>query len=400
MTLPGMRCPPAWKLERAASEGMSRRLVAHVRSCASCAAELESIDRMLGLSRALPKAPLPAPARERIAAVLLDLTSASDGGRSQSRWPRLLAALGAVAITCFAALGARHVVRARARSKVAITIRSHANVRPVGAVRFARTRPPPDEVLTLDDGTIDIDVTPLSANERFRIVTGDSEVEVRGTSFRVSAQGSELTAVYVTQGRVDVARRDERPITLNPGEQWTRAPHASPVLPGDPSRAAVGLDARKLENPGRARVKVLASRQRVRDAAANPTAPSGASASMAFDEGWRLLRAGHPDEAAAKFAEIEKRPDAAQLAEDAMFWRAVALGRLGRSAETRAALDAFLTRFPASGRRGEAAVMLGWNLLEQGERGAAQRLFESAANDPVDRVRASARTGLARARAE
>jgi outer membrane protein assembly factor BamD (BamD/ComL family) len=124
------------------------------------------------------------------------------------------------------------------------------------------------------------------------------------------------------------------------------------------------------------------------------------SASVQFDEGWRLLRAGQTAEAAVKFAEIEEHADAAELVEDAMFWRAVALGRSGRAADARSVLDAFLVRFPTSGRRGEAAVMLGWNLLQVGDRAAARRLFESSANDPVDRVRKGARAGLARARAD
>jgi hypothetical protein len=270
----------------------------------------------------------------------------------------------------------------------------------VGPVRFARTQLPPDEVVALDDGTVDVDVTPLSANERFRIVTGDSEVEVRGTSFRVIAQRAELTAVYVSQGRVDVRRRGERPITLGHGEQWMKV-RDGPPRTTEPVGSGLEPVASKVHGTGANHTKLLASRHRVHETAASTLGERRVSLSTTFDEGWRLLRAGHPAEAAAKFDEIEKRSTAADLVEDAMFWRAVALGRLERASDARTALERFLGRFPSSGHRGEAAVMLGWNLLEHGgPPEAARRLFESAANDPLDRVRVSARLGLARAGAD
>ena len=62
----------------------------------------------------------------------------------------------------------------------------------------------PDEVVRLYDGTIDVAVTPLGSGERFRVVVGASEIEVRGTAFRVVARAGELLSVTVTRGTVEV----------------------------------------------------------------------------------------------------------------------------------------------------------------------------------------------------
>jgi hypothetical protein len=54
-----------------------------------------------------------------------------------------------------------------------------------------------------------------------------------------------------------------------------------------------------------------------------------------------------------------------------------------------------LDDYPTSGRRGEAAAMLGWLLIDAGRTYEARSLFRTAASDSSERVRASARQGLA-----
>jgi TolA-binding protein len=127
-------------------------------------------------------------------------------------------------------------------------------------------------------------------------------------------------------------------------------------------------------------------------APAAATAPQRAS----FERGWRLLRAGEPAQAATAFEEVDQTSHGDAIQEDALFWQAVALARAGRAPAARQLLATFATRFPRSARAGEASAMLGWLLLEQGDTEAARRAFQQAASDPVDRVRTSARTGLAR----
>jgi TolA-binding protein len=120
--------------------------------------------------------------------------------------------------------------------------------------------------------------------------------------------------------------------------------------------------------------------------------PSPAAA--AFGEGWTAVRAGRFVDAAEAFGRAAALAGPEPLAEDAAFWRAVALGRAGWSAAAGQALLGFLERHPRSPRAGEAAVMLGWILLEAGDVAGAAARFRAAVDDPVPAVRNGAREGL------
>jgi TolA-binding protein len=116
-------------------------------------------------------------------------------------------------------------------------------------------------------------------------------------------------------------------------------------------------------------------------------------AAVAFDDGWHALRAGDPKRAAISFAAAAEAAPSGPLAEDARFWHAVALGR-ARDDQARGALEAFLIAYPSSAHAGEASVMLGWILLDAGDRDGAARRFESAGRDRSERVRDGAARGL------
>jgi TolA-binding protein len=119
-----------------------------------------------------------------------------------------------------------------------------------------------------------------------------------------------------------------------------------------------------------------------------------------FGHAWALLRSGDTKAAAAEFAEVERLAHGRDIEEDALYWRAVAVGRDGDAAGARTLLAAFLDRFPSSSRAGEAAAALGQLLLDAGDRRGARQAFERAARDPSPRVRAAAQDGLAHAQAE
>jgi TolA-binding protein len=112
----------------------------------------------------------------------------------------------------------------------------------------------------------------------------------------------------------------------------------------------------------------------------------------AFDEGFAALRTGDASTAAAAFDRAAAGTGG--IAEDASFWRGVALRRAGRPGEALQAFLAHLARYPSSPRAGEAAVAAGWLELDGGSIASAVAHFELAAKDPVARVRASAADGL------
>jgi hypothetical protein len=406
------RCPPGWKLTRAASEEASDPQIArHLLGCPRCAAEIESLRELVARAQGLSRpSEMSSESRRAISGRLL--AGARPPARPFRLGPAVLlggATIGVV-LAAVVVLNASRVSRpvvlpspsmaqpsasvvapsasavppsasvvppspfvaapAPSKSSAETAIRSRASIRAIGAARFVRISGPPDDVVRLDEGAIVLEVAPLSRGERFRVLTRDAEVEVRGTRFQVSAAGGELLAVSVSHGRVEVRSPGGGHAVLEAGDEWVRGapgaaePAASPKPP----------------------------------VAVEPSAARAAPAARAsFDRAWALLRQGDPRQAATLFAEVEVLAQGRGIAEDALYWRAVAIARTGDGQEARRLFGDFLGRFPGSPRAGEAATALGWLLLDGGDRGAARTAFERATGDPSPTVRASALDGLRRA---
>jgi FecR protein len=97
----------------------------------------------------------------------------------------------------------------------------------------------PMQLLRLGTGFVDLHVAKLTAAQRFVVATSDSEVEVRGTQFRVSlAQpdvacgGGTTTRVSVTEGVV-VVRHAGVESRVAAGETWPCAMSTTSGLNGD-----------------------------------------------------------------------------------------------------------------------------------------------------------------------
>ena len=329
-----------------------------------------------------------------------------------------------------------------------------------------------DEVVRLRQGRVAVSVEHLARGERFRVVTGDAEVEVRGTSFDVVVERDVLVEVVVHSGVVEVRPDGREVILVHPGERWRAAEHpvrtaaveasvedeatASPPAAENPPPAAenprVAAPPPAAEDPPRVAEKPpgaapTSSRRTstspawmehrgpglVRDrrpdhipepeplpvpeeapASAAPADPGAAAtqdqppvaarrpaptaSEVAFGRGFRALRRGDYGEASEQFEAAIASGHGSPLVDDARYWRAVALARSGRTASARDALGEFLRLHARSPRAGEASVMLGWMLLEAGDRTGAFRRFKAAASDRDPTVRASAEKGLARIR--
>ena len=199
-------------------------------------------------------------------------------------------------------------------------------------------------------------------------------VEVRGTSFEVLASNRSLRSVSVSRGRVEV-RSGSGLSVLDAGDRWEEAP----PLPGPAPGAA--------EVPPTRHVPVPKPRANQRASAAE---------SALFDRAWSSLRAGNAGDAAATFADLETRARGRAIEEDALYWRAVSVARTKDSASAGLLFREFLRRFPSSSRRGEAAVALGWILLDAENVGEARHAFEQALTDPSAGVRDSAAEGIRR----
>ena len=288
-----------------------------------------------------------------------------------------------------------------------------------------------DEIVRLKRGRVTVAVHKLAESERFRVVTADAEVEVRGTSFDVVVQDDRLMAVVVHTGLVEVRLRDRDPILLAAGERWglgaevehaaldpdlsrdrvadlVANPDADPVADpatvddpassigavasADPAPAPRGRSAIESRDESPVVEPLAATPEPAREPVPAPAEPTDTE--RAFDAGWTALRAGNYGTAAFQFQRaIDDAPDA-PLAEDARYWRAIALARAGKTADARDAMREFLSHHAGSARSGEIAVMLGRILADDGEIQAARKLFESARNHRNPDVRAAASSAL------
>jgi ferric-dicitrate binding protein FerR (iron transport regulator) len=405
-------CLKPKELTRRVFEGADRALQEHLDACPACAREAAATRMLADLGRELPDG---APSEESVAAIRHALlASASDGiignARARKRYWIPVAAAASIALAVGVVLLA-HGPSEPLPQKVATGEARRALVHAQKGADHVLLGSQPDEIVRLTEGTIAVEVEKLGAKERFRVVTGDAEVEVRGTAFDVTAANDVLVGVRVWSGMVEVRPRGREVVLLAPGEQWqvpegdrdegVRTVEAA-VSQGTPSwerSVRTGVNRDRLANDSSAgAVDPRGTREEAGAGGGGPgSGPPTEPAEAAFNAGWDALRLGRPAEAAKLFGRAADLGRGEAMIEDAVFWRAVALDRAGAHGPAADGMREFLQRFPSSVRRGEVSVMLGWKLLASGDPAGARVLFESALSDPVHWVRASAARGASEA---
>jgi TolA-binding protein len=400
----GEACPGELEIARAMTVGAPAALAAHLAECAACRAAWDGLARAIELARGLPVEIPSAARRDEVRGALLATAQASPVRPARAAIPRaawgVVGAAAAAAAIWFSLGGGGG--RERARAGAGGRPHSHASVRAQAAADYALASAAPDELLRLRDGSIAIEVEPLGAGDRFRVVVGRDEIEVRGTAFELTATHDRLDAVHVTRGRVEVRPAAGTWATLGAGESWrpeaalSKPANAAPAAP-PPTPLTGGAVAPPLPGgPARPRGKSLRAALD-----ASPSASGGRGATpirraeeSLYDDAWDAMRVGDFHKAAAGFAGVIAIAPAGALADEGAYWRAVALARAGSPGEAIAAFREMLDRYAGSPRRGEASAMLGWLLVDAHQLDEAARRFRAAAADPTEAVRGSARKGL------
>lgn len=392
-------CLPSAELSRAFSMGPDAALCAHLLECSRCRSEWESLTALRALGRELPYA---APTRAESAARrerLLLAAAASQDTLAPMRARRMTGMRAALVLGLAAAaglvfLGGAWLGYSRGRTSTPATA-FRGVVQPLGSASFAHQRHREDEWVQLSNGTVHVEVEHLSRGERFRVIMSDGEVEVRGTSFEVSAVHEHLTRVAVVQGRVEVRRPGHAALLLGPGEGW-QAERAEPAESSrQPAKTVPAPPPPSSPSPALPLIATLREQPRAHPPRASAAAsPTATPAERLFADGWSALRRSNFASAAAAFRQAVGAGAGEPILEDARFWLGVALARGGeRDAAVRALRD-FIAHHPAAARRGEAESILGWQLLHAGRSAEAAQLFRSAASDRSPDVQRSARAGL------
>jgi ferric-dicitrate binding protein FerR (iron transport regulator) len=201
----------------------------------------------------------------------------------------------------------------------------------------------------LDTGSIDLRVAKLEDKQRFLVDTPDSEVEVRGTQFRVSVVptdssscGGAQTRVKVTEGVV-VVRHEGVEVRVVAGEQW-------PNGCGDVLTAAAPAASRR-------RPTTTGARESMTAIAPDPTSSSTLTEQNdLFAKAAVAKRRGDVSDAIDAFDVFLARYPASPLAESAAVERMRLLRAVAPSKAKGAASD-YLARYPNGFARSEARTM-------------------------------------------
>jgi hypothetical protein len=215
-------------------------------ACAYCVSGWHDLKRLRDLGRALPwDSPEPAHAARVRSAVVASVTSSPRRPlrrRSISRAGGLIAAAALAALVVVVARPDRSTPRTAA-TRIPRYAGPLGDVRPVGDARYERVSAAPDEAVRLTEGRIHVAVAHLGPQERFRIFTADSSVEVRGTEFELEASAGRLQSVQVERGRVEVRVADRAAELLTAGARWNASsiepPPAPSAAPPAPAAAAI-----------------------------------------------------------------------------------------------------------------------------------------------------------------
>jgi hypothetical protein len=206
---PRLRCPTPVALSRAVAEGLDDELRAHVTDCLRCSELVESFE-----VPELTELPVAEPSSSHARMVRAQLLAAAGGAGARPRRAWFAWAFAGAGFATAAVVLVLYLRRAEPAAEYRGTIHPHAQA---AWVRLGTT---PDEIVRLTDGMISIEVDKLLPGERFRVVTGDAEVEVRGTAFEVVAFRDHLHKVRVHHGRVEVRAAGAPIKMLEAGERW------------------------------------------------------------------------------------------------------------------------------------------------------------------------------------
>jgi ferric-dicitrate binding protein FerR (iron transport regulator) len=213
---------------------------------------------------------------------------------------------------------------------------------------------------SLRRGAVRAQVARLQPGERFLISTGDAEIEVHGTVFRVALSDGDSdceegrrTRVSVAEGVVSV-RAGGRETLVAAGDSWPACAVTPPVTTDHaPAAAAAPAD-----DPTSPEHRLATGRRRARGAHPLAGAAGLAVANDLFAAAVHAKRERRPDEALRLFSRLlDVAPDG-PLAEGARAQRMKLLEASDPASARRAAAE-YLTRYPDGFARDDARRLVG-----------------------------------------
>ena len=375
------RCPMALLVEAKRDGRLGERELGsvdrHVATCASCVELARDLDTIRALLRTPMAALAPLEVQRGRLKLLREAALPTPPAKAAKRpWTTLglaLAAAGALGL-------ALHERSSGSHAELPPPLAASANVpwRTITTVvreneaRFTHTEEGGVEIVRLTEGAVSLAVRHLQAGERFLVKTGDAEVEVRGTLFRVEAASDHLRTVAVSEGKVEV-RFHGASFVVTADQRWDRPADAAPVAPASappaeaPSLAASTANLSPIDPPLAASAKPAAPAKLAPAVKLAATAKAASSAEPAasseeglgsFEQGMGMMERGDYGAAAKHLEAFSKSNPRDDRSEDAAFLVILALSRAGRSVEATAAARRYLATYPAGYRRAQAQAIV------------------------------------------
>ena len=325
----------------------------HLATCASCAELACDLDQV----RVLLRSPTPTPTplevqRDRLK--LLRAAAVSPSRVSSRKRPAVAAVLAIVAAAALLVVLPRrwtehsNAVAQMSSMSASVPVRTVTTVAPEGETHFTRTSSGGTEIVTLENGAVNLSVRHLDAGERFLVKTGDAEVEVRGTVFRVEAGDDRIRSVAVVEGKVEV-RFQGATFLVTANERWDRPADLPPILPPN---APVARERASAESPATLPLAPsTVKRAPIAPRSVTSAKPATDEGTASFVEGVGMMERGDYGAAARHLEAFSKGNPSDERAEDAAFLVIIALQRAGRPTEAAAAARRYLSTYPTSYRR-------------------------------------------------
>jgi hypothetical protein len=219
-----------------------------------------------------------------------------------------------------------------------------------------------EERVRLRSGSVALRVPKLGARGKVLVETGDALVEVHGTEFAVRVIERPalpaLTAVDVTEGRVQVHSKNGESRMLGAGDHWRSEELGAAPEPDQANKAdqnalspqpAVALrpEEEAAEKAEEKATEKLAEKKPAKARAKRPSAPSELAAQNRLLEAAELAQQnGMPELALERLETLIRRYPDSELGHNAEVERFRLLGRIGRNTEARTAAQRYLVRHP------------------------------------------------------
>ena len=360
----------------------------HRRTCAECAATLARHEKLKTLASALPEPAVNELDERRLRArILHDVATRAPVAKHPFRIAAALAVAVVLALFARRAL-ISHAPPARPVASIApaaspapeSTAPSPSspfagNVLFAEGARWRQARDGETERLILEDGMVRIHVRHQNPGERFFVALPDGELEVRGTTFRVTVRGSATQAIDVEEGLVALRLTGTAELELSAGASWRRA--------------AVAASAASMHHEARAHATATVQ--------ADGGQAGGSSAGTdAYAAAIGLMERGSYAPAADAFRAFGRAYPRAPQAEDASFLEAASLARAGRPDAAARAAEDHLARFPHSFHRKDAAILVARAARDRGDCEQARAVLAPWLNPPDAEATATLRKCAAR----